>query len=184
MMRNIFIVAVIFLLFGCATHHYSVTKPGELKGKLKVEWIEPDKFIFRPDKDNPLTFTRYNNDTIKPGIMYTDGGSIPRPLWALRNYSPWGYAPAYIIHDWLFHMKNCQLSGYEKLTLEEAAWVLSEVMKTLMEKQGQDILTLYSVFEAVKSPVASNLWNSGICEEPPIGFFGFRPKMQYEIEFP
>lgn len=172
------------LVAGCAGAHYAETKTGQLNGRLTVEWIEPDKFIFRPDERNPLTFTRHNGERITPGLMYTDGGSIPRPLWAIRSYSPWGYAPAYIVHDWLFHMNYCALPGHEKLTHVEAAWVLSEVMKTLMEKQGPDELTLYSVYEAVRSPIAAKLWESGICEEPPAKLFGVRPKMEYVIEFP
>jgi len=183
-MRNIYFLAIALLLTGCAEYHYNKTKPGELKGKLTVEWIEPDAFIFRPDKNEPLTFTRYNKEKITPGLMYTDGGSIPRPLWAFRNYSPWGYAPAFIVHDWLFHMKHCQLPGNDKFTADEAAWVLSEVMKTMMEKQGSDKLTLYAVFEAVRSPIAENLWNSGSCEQPRIRLFDSKPKMQYVIEYP
>jgi hypothetical protein len=31
---------------------------GSLKGKLVVQWWEPDKFVFLPDKDDPLTFKR------------------------------------------------------------------------------------------------------------------------------
>ena len=183
-MRALVLALITLLLCGCATMHYSETKPEELKGKLTVEWIEPDQFIFRPDNDNPLTFTRYNKDKIVPGLMYTDGGSIPRPFWALRSYSPWGYAPAFIVHDRLFHMKHCQLPGSENFTTEEAAWVMSEVMKTLMEKEGIDKLALYTMFEAVRSPIAVNLWNEGKCEQPHVRLVNVKPKMQYVIEFP
>jgi Protein of unknown function (DUF1353) len=183
-MRNLLIFVAAIVLPGCASIHFNDTKSGGLKGKLIVEWIEPDEFIFRPDKNNPLTFTRSNKEVIMPGLMYTDGGSIPRPLWALRSYSPWGYAPAYIVHDWLFHMKHCNLPGNEKYTVEEAARVLSEVMKTLMVKQGDDKLTLYATFEAVRSPIAANLWNSETCLEPPTRLFDSKPKMRYVIEFP
>ena len=116
--------------------------------------------------------------------MYTDGGSIPRPLWALRSYSPWGYAPAFIVHDWLFHMRHCQLPGNEKFTVDEAAWVMSEVMKTMMEKEGVDKFTLYTIFEAVRSPLAKNLWDTQECEELPLQKRGLKPKMHYVIEFP
>jgi hypothetical protein len=183
-MRKILVVVIALSLTGCASIHDSQTKTGELEGKLLVEWIEPDKFIFRPDKDNPLTFTRHNKEKITPGLMYTDGGSIPRPLWALRSYSPWGYAPAFIVHDWLFNMKHCKLPGYERYTAEEAAWVMSEIMKTIMEKDAVDKLTLYTMFEAVKSPIAEELWNTGKCQQPAIEIFKFKPKMQYVIEFP
>jgi hypothetical protein len=57
---------------------------------LLVEWIGPDRFILRPDPDptQRLTFTRANGDVITPREMYTDGGSIPRPLWVFRGLSP------------------------------------------------------------------------------------------------
>jgi hypothetical protein len=183
-MRTLVYVMITLLLSSCATYHYAKTRPGELNGRLTVEWIEPDEFIFRPDPDNPLTFTRYNKDKITPGLMYTDGGSIPRPLWALRSYSPWGYAPAFIVHDWLFHMRHCQLPGNEKFTVDEAAWVMSEVMKTMMEKEGVDKFTLYTMFEAVRSPLAKNLWDKRECEELPLQKRGLKPKMHYVIEFP
>lgn len=183
-MRQIFIVAAVLCLSGCASIHYAQTKPGDLKGKLVVEWIEHDQFIFRPDKENPLTFTRYNKEKITPGLMYTDGGSIPRPLWAIRSYSPWGYAPAFIVHDWIFNMKYCQLPGNERYTVEEAAWVMSEIMKTMMKKDDIDKLTLYTMFEAVKSPIAKDLWNTGKCEQPLFRLFKSKPKMQYVIEYP
>jgi hypothetical protein len=158
---------------GCASWHYVQTKPGELHGKLVVQWIEPEQFIFLPDPARPLTFTRANRDTITPGRMYTDGGSIPRPFRVLRNYSPWGYAPAFIVHDWLFHMRHCQLPGYDKYDVEDAAWIMSEVIKTMME-QDEDVpvdrFALYAMFEAVRSPIAAQLWNQSkeeSCKEPP-----------------
>jgi hypothetical protein len=186
---------------GCASWHYAQTKQGELHGRLVVQWIEPDEFIFLPDTVRPLTFTRANQDAITPGRMYTDGGSIPRPFRVLRNYSPWGYAPAFIIHDWLFHMQHCQLPGYEKYDVDRAAWVMSEVMKTMMEQDEEvptDKLALYAMFEAVRSPVAAKLWNQTkeeSCKEPPAVPEAAplppgaprpvlrQPIMQYTIEF-
>ena len=131
------------------------------------------EFIFLPDPGRPLTFTRFNRDAITPGRMYTDGGSIPRPFRVLRNYAPWGYAPAFIIHDWLFHVQHCQLPGYEKYDVEEAAWVMTEVMKTMMEQDKEvptDKLALYAMFEAVRSSIAVTEWNRSkeeSCKEPP-----------------
>jgi hypothetical protein len=95
---------LIILASGCATigHTYNKVTPGDLKGKLTVRWVEPDVFLFIPDHSDPLVFTRHNGERISPGRMLTDGGSIPRPLWILRSYSPWGYAPAFVVHDWLY----------------------------------------------------------------------------------
>lgn len=157
------------LLSGCAGWHYARVQPGDLKGRLLVEWIEPDLFIFTPDEAEPLRFVRQNSkEPIQPGKMYTDGGSIPRAFWVLRSYSPWGYAPAFIVHDWLFEMKHCKLPGYERYDLETAGLVMSEVMKTMMVTKGTpDDLTLYAMHEAVISPAARTAWDTGKCDRPP-----------------
>jgi len=140
MMRVFRIVIVSALVTGCATaREYDSFSTGKLEGKLIVQWLEPDKFLFLPDVRNPLRFTRHNETKIEPGRMLTDGGSIPRPLWILRNYSPWGYAPAFIVHDWLFEMKHCKLPGYQMFTNRDAADVLAEVMKSLMESKRVDV---------------------------------------------
>jgi hypothetical protein len=164
---------------------YDSFRAGTLSGKLIVQWIEPDKFIFLPDKDVPLTFVRSNGDKIVPGRMVTDGGSIPRPLWILRSYSPWGYAPAFIIHDWLFAMKQCRLDGYARYDHEQAATVLAEVMKTMMElkKVETDRLTLLSMYAAVNSSIAEDLWNSGPCLPVPAGLSDRKPIAEFELSF-
>lgn len=149
---------------------YDGTATGELKGRLIVEWIDQDKFIFIPDQQNPLSFKRKgDNDLIVPQRMYTDGGTIPAPLRAIRSYSPWGYAPAFIIHDWLFVMKECKVPGYEKYDLQKAATIMAEVMKTVMENPkygGPNKLVHYSMYEAVRSKVAQDYWDTGTCETP------------------
>lgn len=192
-MRFWLVIAYISLLSGCANLYYDQVKTGELKGKLTVEWIEPDKFVFRPDPHDPLTFIRGpDKDAITPGKMYTDGGSIPRPLWVVRSFSPWGYAPAFIVHDWLFEMQHCRYPGYEKYTVDSAATIMSEIMKTMMLNPkleiGPDSLTLYAMYEAVKSPVAADLWRNGKCETPSIQIMTILDKqapakMQYVIDF-
>ena len=112
--RACLLAALAALLSGCAALHYQRTEAGNLSGRVVVEWREPDLFVFRPDLDRPLTFVRSGGDTIKPGEMLTDGGSIPRPFWVFKNFSPWGYGPAFIVHDWFFHMQNCKLPGHER----------------------------------------------------------------------
>lgn len=196
-MRRLVIVILALSAASCSSGlHYNRVHPGDLHGRLVVQWVDHDKFIFVPDAEKPLSFTRHSREVITPGLMYTDGGSIPRQLWALRSYSPWGYAPAYIVHDWLFEMKHCALPGSERYNVEEAAWVLAEVMKTMMEKHGAqptDKLALYSIFEAVRSPIAAGLWENGTCttvatrgEAPalPPEIANQPAKIQYVIEFP
>jgi len=188
-MRRGYAVALIGLLMcGCASIHYDHTHAGKLSGRLIVEWRNPDLFIFRPDASSPLVFVRSDATAIQPGEMFTDGGSIPRPFWVFRNYSPWGYGPAFIVHDWLFHMHNCKLPGYEKFTLNEAAVVMSEVMKTMMETPGFDYgdkSTVYLMYTAVQTPPAEEAWNNGRCSvAPPPGGLAAPPDQVFVVEFP
>jgi Protein of unknown function (DUF1353) len=176
--------SIVWLSAGCASWHYSRTEPGTLSGKLLVQWIDADRFRFLPDAEQPLTFVRADGESIRPGQMYTDGGSIPRPLWALRSYSPWGYAPAFIVHDWLFEMHHCGLPGNEAYDVEEAAQVMSEVMKTMAEAEPayRNTLAVYTMYEAVRSPIAVDVWNSGSCVPPPPQRVA--PRIEYEISWP
>jgi len=148
---------------------YDATDTGELKGKIIVEWLDPDRFIFEPDPNEPLTFRRKDNEVIQPQRMYTDGGSIPPALRAIKSYSPWGYAPAFIVHDWLFVMKQCKIPGFEKYDLEKAATIMAEIMKTLMKDPrfgGENKLALYSMHEGVVSKTARDYWDNGSCDTP------------------
>jgi hypothetical protein len=179
------------VITGCASYHYSKVKTGELHGKLIVQWYDYDKFIFVPDQTSPLTFVRHNSTQITPDKMYTDGGSIPRPLWGIRRFSPWGYAPAFIIHDWLFVMHHCKLPGYEAYDLDKTALIMSEVMKTLMEDPeygGKSKATLYSMYEAVRSSIAEDYWKNGECYIPKnlrmIENEKKKPLLEYSIVFP
>ena len=175
-LKAIVVAATLFLpafLPGCGDllsgWLYDRTESGSLKGKLIIEWIDQDKFIFLPDAQDPLTFVRKNKEVIRPDRMYTDGGSIPIALRAIKSYSPWGYAPAFIVHDWLFVMKQCKIAGYEGYDLEKAATVMAEVMKTVMENPkfgGPNKLVHYSMYEAVRSPTAKDYWDNGTCDTP------------------
>ena len=164
---------------------YSEIGTGQLKGKLIVQWLEPDVFLFLPDKNDPLTFIRANGESVTPGKMLTDGGSIPRPIWVLRNYSPWGFAPAFIVHDWLFEVKHCQIDGYENWTLPEAGFVMAEVMKTMISSGDIEAgpLTVHSMYLAVVSPPAKKSWENGRCNPPPIGAFQGKPILEFELNF-
>jgi hypothetical protein len=184
-MRGAALVGLALMLGGCTKSVYEDTTPGHLEGKLIVQWLEPDRFLFIPDAEKPLRFARATGQVITPGRMLTDGGSIPRPMWVLRNYSPWGYAPAFIVHDWLFHAHHCQLPGHEDYDHHVAATVMAEVMKTLMEedKAPKNEATLAAMYAAVSSSIAENLWNTGPCEPPPPDV-ATTPIRVFEIEFP
>ncbi len=178
------------LLTSCgASRHYAKTETGKLSGDLELRWAKPDRFLFIPSETRPLTFVRSEESgggTIIPGTMYTDGGSIPRPLRALRNYSPWGYASAFVVHDWLFHMQDCELPGYEDYSLKEAAVVMSEVMKTMMEDPSFDYgdkQTLYLMYLAVQTTPAKSAWDDKRCNQLPVGGDEIRWDAVIQISF-
>jgi hypothetical protein len=164
---------------------YDTFEVGSLQGKVIVQWLKPDLFIFTPDANRPLTFIRKSGQKITPGRMLTDGGSIPRPLWILRNYSPWGYGPAFVVHDWLFEMHHCKYKGFEAFDYHIAATVMAEVMKTMMETKVVDVdkRTLESMYWAVDSPIAARAWNTGRCNPPPNDFQAKKMIQTYEFDF-
>lgn len=162
------LTVLLLMLSGCGGQHYSRIEAGELKGDLIVEWRNPDSFIYIPAPDNPLRFIRSENGhVIQPQRMWTDGGSIPRAFWVFRNYSPWGYGPAFIVHDWLFRMQQCELDGYTDYDIKLAAVIMSEVMKTLMEQPDFDYgskQSVYLMYKAVRSSPARESWESRDCQ--------------------
>ena len=106
---------------------------------------------------------RTNGQSIRPGPMYTDGGSIPRFLWGIEGYSPWGYAPAYIVHDWLFVAQHCGYEPDNQHTFGDSVAVIAEGLKAVMETNTE--VRNYFVFDgvvaAVGSPIAKRLWKNG-----------------------
>jgi hypothetical protein len=92
-MRFLILVFLVLTLQACAPISYRETDEGRFEGALDVRWIKNDYFLFVPSKDDPFRFTRSNGEVIRPGPMYTDGGSIPRFLWGVNGYSPWGTPP-------------------------------------------------------------------------------------------
>lgn len=165
------LLGAIYLLTGCAAGHYAHTDAGTFYGQTNLEWKNSHEFVFHQSLERPFYFERANGDKIIPPSIYTDGGSIPRPFWILRGYSPWEYGPAFIIHDWLFVAHQCHVGGYEKYTLQDAAQIMSECIKTLMEEQptvvDKNPTRLYRMNLAVKSFVAKHSWNEGECRIPP-----------------
>ena len=156
-------LGAVFLLSSCSDLAYQRFDEGTFEGTLRLIWVRPNQFVYEPDPDKPLKFTRAGGLAITPGRMRTDGGSIPRLLWSIPPYSPWGYAPGYIIHDWIFEAHQC---GDDTITFEESAQILGDAIKTLME-QGcapKNTFGAHSIYQAVKSPVARSAWESGSCQ--------------------
>jgi hypothetical protein len=156
------------VLTSCVTQRYRETPEGNFTGALDVRWVANDYFLFLPNKDEPLTFVRSNGQAIRPGRMYTDGGSIPRFLWGVEGYSPWGYAPAYIVHDWLFEAQHCGYAPDHRYTFEDSVAVMAEGLKAIMEASTEvrNYFVFDSVVAAVGSPIARRLWEKGSCQPP------------------
>jgi hypothetical protein len=167
-MRLLVSLALLVTLTGCATQSYRETSQGMFTGVLDVRWVKNDYFLFLPDKDDPFTFVRPDGKPIRPGPMYTDGGSIPRLLWGIEGYSPWGYAPAYIVHDWLFEARHCAYAPDNPYTFEDSVAVMAESLKAIMEASTEvrDYFVFDSVVAAVGSPIARRIWEKGSCKPP------------------
>lgn len=154
---------------------YKKLGTGEFEGLPQVRWNGMDKFgaptfIYLPDTDKPFKYTTSKGRVIIPQMMDTDGGSIPRILHGLAKFSPWLYAPAYIIHDWIFVAHKTNTAPDSDITFEQSADIMAEAIKTLMEtgiqtfdgeaqkfKKAED--TLYLMHKAVSSFIARNLWD-------------------------
>ncbi len=110
-------ILILLLLAACGYVDYDDAPVGRLKGSLFVMWVGEGgpsgdgKFVFVPDPNNRLTLIRTAPNAtlreIRPTMMYTDGGSIPKIGQVFNGFSPWGYAPAYMMHDWLFVARQC-----------------------------------------------------------------------------
>ena len=114
-----------------------------------------------PVSDDPLIIVTSDKRTIRPERMYTDGGSIPRMLWGVPGFSPWGYAPAYIMHDWVFEAHHCGLDEYKSVTFDDSARYLGEAVKALMESgiAPKDEATALLIYEGVRTPLARSVWD-------------------------
>src|SRR5690606_5142581 len=98
-----------------------------------------------------------------PQRMVTDGGSIPRLFWSIPGYSPWGFGPAFIIHDWVFQAHHCNSPDEAWVTFPDSARILGEGIKYLMVAghAPEDPTTFSAIVSAVGSPIAKNLWDIG-----------------------
>lgn len=155
--------ATLLLCTSCAQIAYERTGKGEFVGDLDVRWNAPDCFIYIPSATNPFQFTASDKKVITPQAMYTDGGSVPRILWGIPGLSPWGYAPAYIVHDWLFEAHHQHNPEYQDINFDRSAEILAEGIKTLMENRAdvpKDTTIMWAIYEAVRTPIAKSLWDN------------------------
>lgn len=155
---------------------YQRTATGQIEGLIQLIWDGTDRhgadqFRYEPHPTQPFSYVCANGRRITPQWMTTDGGSIPRPLHGIGAYSPWRYGPAFVIHDWLFVAHKHRLGIDDDYTLEGAADVMVEVMKTQMEHwmpgprgripplgKAEDVM--WSMHKAVQSRIARKMWDA------------------------
>lgn len=162
------IVFAVVCLASCGVPQVQPGQGGTLSGKLDVRWIGENQFIYMPNPTDPLTFVTTTGKRVQPGLMFTDGGSVPPVFWGIRGFSPWGYAPGYIVHDWLFVQRRCHIGDWETVSFDDSARILGEVIDTLMrDGQVPPNVEARSLIElAVRSAFSRDLWNSGECSQP------------------
>ncbi len=112
---------------------------GKIVNAPTVRWRSPNTFIYNPDPTKPFHFVRGNGEVIVPQNIYTDGGTVPKAAWRYVG-TPWDYAPAYIIHDWLYEANRRRIAGAASpdghalhYNRAEADLVLAEALKSQME---------------------------------------------------
>ncbi|WJI37297.1 MULTISPECIES: hypothetical protein [Mesorhizobium] len=176
---------VVAMAAGCGSIDYQKLTTGQLSGSLFVMWVGEGNssgdgnFLFVPDPRDPLIFHRSDpsapGSTIQPGLMYTDGGSIPKIAQVFKGLSPWGYAPAYMIHDWVFIAHHCIVDGSSEnrfdqvrgVEFDDSAAILGEAIKALIKARqvAPDDVAPSAITAAVGSVIARNLWDQkGACK--------------------
>lgn len=186
MFRSAFarVIAFAFVLAACGPNIYDTASPGRFQGRIFLMWIDDGgpmgdgTFVFVPVPGQELTFIRNNPKatlkTIKPEMMYTDGGSIPRMAQVFKGFSPWGYAPAYMVHDWLFIAKNCNTDGMAEgnelavggMQFDESADVMAEAIRTLVAQKmvKPNDVSEHVIPSVVGGSISRGLWDrSGAC---------------------
>jgi hypothetical protein len=170
---------------GCVTPQIDPDDAGHVSGTLMVFWVGEDNFVYYPlYKTDPLRYRlpkrlaqELGYDEIRPGIIYTDGGSIPPAVRGWAGFSPWGYGPAYIVHDWLFIAHHCivldrteqhdprdrgEVEKVRKVDFQASADILAAVIQAL-GKQGKVPTRNFApkaIYTAVDSTIAENLWDT------------------------
>ncbi len=138
---------------------------GRFEDQPRLIWVAPELFLHEPQTAKPFRFVRANGETIAPGRMFTDGGSIPRVLWSIPNFSPWTYGPAFLIHDWLFDLHHC---GQDTRSFEAVRDIMLEGPRTLMEtgvcKMNRLVFDL--IYAGIDSLVARAIWDRPGCTLP------------------
>jgi hypothetical protein len=164
------VVVTAGILASCGSIPYEAIKPGGLRGRVLVMWVGYDDFVYIPSPAASFTFTTTRTGKVlQPGLMYTDGGSIPRIAQIFGGFSPWGFGPAYAVHDWIFFGRHCILDGEDgpwfddvrDVSFDESALILAEAIKTLVDygQVRENAIAGNAISNAVDSSVARVLWD-------------------------
>lgn len=180
-------------LTGCASPTIDPDDVGRVSGYLMVFWVAEDKFVYYPYYSDPLVFdlpqrlaVRAGVKSIRPGAIYTDGGSIPAAVRGWSGFSPWGYGPAYIVHDWVFEARHCLLNDgvdrfdrrdraeakrLEDVDFQLSADILAAVIQALVKQNKVPArgFAPAAIYGAVESGVAKSIWdnrNPDSCKPP------------------
>lgn len=165
LIRRILCGLLAVMLTSCsADRFYESVQTGTIINAPIVQWTSPNQFVLVERPDAPFEFHRFNGEVIRPKSIYTDGGSIPQTFWNRDGYSPWTYAPAYLVHDWLYeaHRRGKKPGGYAQdgtplyYDKEKSDLILAEVLKTQMEdaklkaKGDPSRFRLYAIYTSVQ----------------------------------
>jgi hypothetical protein len=184
---------VLAVLACCASPRIDPNDPGALRGQLMIFWVGEDRFVYYPAPEDPLVYELPSSlkattgaDSIRPGIIYTDGGSIPSAVRGWAGFSPWGYGPAYIVHDWLFAAHHCivhartdlldpddrdEADKVRKVSFPASADILAGVIEVLIRQKvvPRHGAAPRAIYSAVDSVIAKGLWDSrdpASCRQP------------------
>jgi hypothetical protein len=182
--RSLIALAAAAMLGGCTTliARQPVLSGGKLTGELALAWDNGLQFVAYPVEGNELAYALPKGHrlaaslgTIKPELMYTDGGSIPRAFWSFQGLSPWEYGPAFIIHDWIFNQHYCKKDAYP-VTLAEANDILLDAMVLLDAqvtarhgKPAHNTAEVRQLIDGAVTNFSASAWNKGTCPKRPKG---------------
>jgi len=125
-------------------------------------------FEFIPRSTTAFAFKRSSGERIEPRRMFTDGGSIPRLARWSNDLDPWGFAPAYLVHDWEFDVHHC---GRSNKSFESVRDSMMEAVRTLMDMGlcPNSSIVFRMIYLGISSPFARKLWDAQAkdCPLPP-----------------
>ncbi len=161
---------------------YKDAKEGEMHGSVVLLWVDESetysgagRFVYVPFPGDELRFSFTSSAHVlyqlKPAPFYTDGGSIPRPAQIFKGFSPWDYAPAYILHDWVFVAKRClaekpdcpMVQQIKQMTFRESAELMGAALRTLARTQVvyENNVAKTTITGVVSMGFSRRLWNDG-----------------------